>query len=245
MDLSVRDVAKLLKVSEDTIYRWVRRGFLPAHRVHDQYRFNRVELQEWAALHKHRVSPELFSPNGSAEELPSLHAALERGGIFYQVPGDRRETALQAVTQLPGIPASVNRQMLYQLLVAREALASTALGDGIAIPHPRDPIVVHENDPLVLLCFLKQPVDFCALDGQPVRVLFTLLSPSVRRHLQMLAKLAFAFHDDTLRELLRTVAPKEAILERVRVIEKSDGVAPAGKTDGESHATATLTKRGE
>jgi len=242
MDFSVRDVAKLLNVSEDTVYRWVRRGSLPAHRVHDQYRFNRVELQEWAAQHKHRVSPELFSSGGSTEELPSLAAALERGGIFYQVPGERRETALEAVTQLPGIPGSVNRQMLCQLLVAREALASTGLGDGIAIPHPRDPVVVQENEPLVLLCFFQQPVDFSALDGQPVRVLFVLLSPSVRSHLQMLAKLAFALHDDTLRQLLRTVAPKEAILERIRVLDESHRVSPAGQTGAESQAA---TKSGK
>jgi nitrogen PTS system EIIA component len=220
LDLRVRDVARLLKVSEQTVYRWVRDGSLPAHRVHDQYMFNRVELQEWAALHKHRVSPELLAPNGSAEELPSLHAAMERGGIFYEIPGERREEVLEAITQLPGIPARVDRRLLYQLLVAREALASTGVGNGIAIPHPRDPVVVHTDEPLVLLCFLKQPVDFHALDGQPVRVLFVLLSPSVRMHLQMFARLAFALHDETLKELLRSAAPREAILDRVRVIEK-------------------------
>ena len=130
MDLSVRDVARLLNVSEETVYRWVRKGSLPSHRVHDQYRFNRVELQEWAALHKHRVSPDLFRSDGTAEECPSLRDAIEQGGIFYGVPGDRRERVLEAVCELPGIPSKVNRRLLYQLLVAREALASTAVGHG-------------------------------------------------------------------------------------------------------------------
>jgi PTS system nitrogen regulatory IIA component len=222
MNLRVRDVARLLNVSENTIYRWVRSGSLPAHRVHDQYLFNRVELQEWAARHKHRVSPELFAPDGSAEELPTLHAAIERGGIFHNVPGKRREEVLEAVTRLPGIPMGVNRPLLYQLLMAREALASTSVGDGIAIPHPRDPVVVQVDESLALLCFLDQPVDFRALDGQPVRVLFLLLTPSVRQHLQMLAKLASALHDEALKELLRAAAPKETIFERVRLIEKSE-----------------------
>jgi PTS system nitrogen regulatory IIA component len=111
MELRVRDVARLLKVSEQTVYRWVRNGSLPAHRVHDQYMFNRVELQEWAALHGHRVSPELLAPNGSAEELPSLHAAMQRGGIFYEIPGERREEVLEAVTQLPGIPRERRREV--------------------------------------------------------------------------------------------------------------------------------------
>ena len=219
MDLSVRDVARLLNVSEETVYRWIRKGSLPSHRVHDQYRFNRVELQEWAALHEHRVSPDLFRSDATQEECPSLRAAIEHGGIFYGIPGDRREKVLEAVCELPGIPSKVNRQLLYQLLVAREALASTAVGHGIAIPHPRDPVVVRVDRPAVLLCFLSEPIDFQAMDGQPVRVLFTLLCPSVRIHLQLLAKLAFALHDETLKELLHTAAPKDAILKRIAILE--------------------------
>ena len=220
MDLRVRDVARLLNVSEQTVYRWARKGSLPAHRVHDQYLFNRVALQEWAALHKHRVSPELFAPNGTADPLPGLHAALERGGIIHDLPGERREEVLAAVSQLPGIPASVNRELLYQLLLARETLASTSVGEGIAIPHPRDPVVVHVDQPLVFLCFLRRPVDFSAMDGRPVQVLFLLLTPSVRDHLRMLSRLAAALHDERLKRLLHTAAPREAILDRIAVLEK-------------------------
>lgn len=223
MELKVRDVARLLNVSEQTVYRWVRSRSLPAHRVHDQYHFNRVELQEWAALHKHRVSPELFSPNGSSKELPRLSAAIEQGGIFYGVPGANRDEVLSAVTQLPGISKGVDRQLLHQLLVAREALASTSVGDGIAIPHPRDPVVVHVDQPAAFLCFLERPVDFGALDGRPVRVLCMLLSPSVRDHLQMLAKLAAALHDETFKELLHAAAPREVILNHLRAVESERG----------------------
>jgi nitrogen PTS system EIIA component len=242
VDLRVRDVARLLNISEQTVYRWARNGSLPAHRVHDQYLFNRVELQEWAAVHEHRVAPELLAPDGSAEELPSLHAAMERGGIYYEVPGERREKVLRAVAQLPGIPAGVNRELLYQLLVAREALASTGVGSGIAIPHPRDPVVVHADEPRVLLCFLKRPVDFHALDGQPVRVLFVLLSPSVRKHLQMFAKLAFALHDENLKKLLYGAAPREAILDRVRVVEKGGASAKASQPGGGSRSAVAPTE---
>lgn len=242
MDLRVRDVARLLKVSEQTVYRWVRYGSLPAHRVHDQYMFNRVELQEWAALHEHRVSPELLAPNGSAEGFPSLHAAIERGGIFYDITGERREEILDVITRLPGIPAKVDRSLLYQLLVAREALASTGVGDGIAIPHPRDPVVVHTDEPLVLLCFLERPIDFHALDGQPVRVLFVLLSPSVRQHLQMFARLAFALHDGILKKLIARAASREAILDRIRVLEKRDTPTSADKPVDGDHAAAAPTE---
>ncbi|MBI5867348.1 MAG: PTS sugar transporter subunit IIA [candidate division Zixibacteria bacterium] len=237
MELKVRDVARLLNVSEQTVYRWVKSGSLPAKRIHDQYLFNRVELQEWAASQKHPVSLDLFKRNGSTEVIPSLADALERGGIYHGIPGDRRETVLEAVTRLPGIPESVDRALLHQLLVGREALASTALGDGIAIPHPRDPLVVHVTEPYVLLCFLKQPIDFHAMDGLPVRVLFTLLSPSVRQHLQMLGRLSFALHDPALKELLGRAAPKVEVLDRIRVIESTTGTGAIGTAPGNSGRT--------
>lgn len=226
VELSTREVARLLNVSENTVYRWIREGTLPAHRVHDHYRFNRVELQEWAASHRHRVSPELFAPNGSTSELPSLHASLARGGIYHGVPGQSRERVLEAVSQLPGIPRGVDRSMLYQLLVCREALASTGIGAGIALPHPRDPVVVAADEPVVLLCFLAEPVDFEALDGEPVRVLFTLLSPTVHCHLQMLSRLSFALHDQVLRELLAAQAPEAAILDQLSVLEAPSTAMP-------------------
>ena len=227
MDLRVRDVAKLLSVSEKTVYRWARDGSLPSHRVGEQYRFNRVELQEWAATHGHGISPELFTARDSSAVVPSLAAALERGGVYAGVRGERREQVLAAVAELPGVPPSVNRALLGQLLIGREALASTAVGDGIAIPHPRDPLVVGVDEPVVLLCFLERPVDFGAMDGQPVRVLFTLLAPSVRQHLQMLAKLAFALHDPGLRTLLNEIAPQAAIQQRIRALESAANPAAA------------------
>lgn len=216
----MRDVARLLNVSEQTVYRWARKGSLPAHRVHEQYLFNRVELQEWAALHKHHVSLELFAPDGSAERPPGLLAALEQGGIVHDLPGRSREEVLSAVAKLPGIPAGVDRELLYQLLLAREALASTSVGGGIAIPHPRDPVVAPVDQPLVFLCFLRHAVDFRAIDGQPVTVLFLLLSPSVREHLRVLARLASALHDEEVKKLLAAGAPSEAILGRIAAIDK-------------------------
>ncbi len=231
MELRVRDVAKLLNVSEETVYRWVEAGSLPAHRLGAQFRFNRVELQEWAATHGHCVSPRLFSSRDSLAELPSLHAALERGGIHFNIAGNRREKVLAEVARLPGIPPGVDRTLLQQLLIGRETLAPTAVGGGIALPHPRDPLVVRVEEPHVLLCFLAEPVDFRAMDGRPVKVLLTLLSPSVRAHLQMLAKLAFALHDETLRALLGGTPSREAVLERIRFLEAIPPTAPAAPGD--------------
>ncbi len=229
MDLSVREVSRLLSVSERTVYRWARQGTIPAHRLHDQYRFNRVELQEWAASQGRRVSPKLFAPDGAPETPPSLATALERGGVHAAVAGQTKAEVLRSLSRLPGVPAAVDRDLLYQLLLGRESLASTAIGDGIAVPHARDPLVLQVEGPTVLLGFLAQPVDFGALDGEPVRVVFTVFAPSIREHLRTISRLAFALHDPELRRLLRERAAAEPILARVRQLDAArvSGPVPA------------------
>ena len=83
MDLRVRDVAKLLNVSEQTVYRWVRERSLPAHRVGEQYRFNRVELQEWAATHG------LLNRTAPAPAILERIRALEAAAGDAAAPGAR------------------------------------------------------------------------------------------------------------------------------------------------------------
>lgn len=219
MDLSVREVARLLGVSEKTVHRWLREKSIPAHRLHDQSRFNRVELQEWAAARGLRLPPDLQGPAEAPEGVAGLRGAVERGGIYFDVPGTTPSQVLEAVTRLPGIPAAVNRALLCELLVGREALTSTGIGGGIAIPHPRDPLVIPVPAPIVLVSFLEQPVDFRALDGMPVRVLFTLLSPTVRAHLQLLSRLSYALHDRALLKLLKKPGTPQALLDRLGEID--------------------------
>ncbi len=219
MELSLRDVARLLDVSDQTVSKWIRQDDLPALKIRGQFRVNKVELQEWAQARNLRVSPELFAPGGQVEQLPSLARAVEHGGIHYGIAGKQRDDVLRAVTRLDRLPHTIDHELLYQLLLGRESLASTGIGEGIAIPHPRDPVVMQIDEPMVLLAFLKQPVDFESLDRKPVSVLFVLLSPNVRTHLQMLSRLMFALHDDRFRELLQEKPSAEGILQRLRELE--------------------------
>jgi len=107
------------------------------------------------------------------------------------------------------------------MLMAREALASTAVGDGIAIPHPRNPIVLRVTQPLVTLCLLAQPVDFGALDGQRVYALFTLVSSAPRIHLHLLARLSYILRQSSFKTLISGRGPAADILAEVRRVEAS------------------------
>ena len=192
MKLSVKDAAKLLNVSEKTIYRWIKQETLPVYRINEQFRFNRAELLEWATSQRIPISPEIFAEEeAGGGPLPSLSEALKAGGVAYRVGGSDKPAVLHAVVDVLNLPEEVDREFLYQVLFARESLGSTGIGGGIAIPHVRNPIVLHVAKPTVTLCFLDHPIDFGAIDGKPVTTLFTLISPTVRAHLHLLSRLGF------------------------------------------------------
>jgi PTS system nitrogen regulatory IIA component len=220
MQLTVRDVSALLGVSEKTVYRWISQGHIPAYRVNAQYRFNRAELLEWATARKLPVSSEIFARTESdADQLPTLADALQAGGIFYGLRATDKASALRAVVEVLRLPEEVDRDFLFRMLLAREALESTGIGEGIAIPHVRNPIVLHVSSPMISLCFLERAIDFGALDGKPVFILFSLISPTVRIHLRLLSRLAFALQDPGFKQAVTGQAPPEKILSEARRVE--------------------------
>lgn len=228
MQLTVREVSKLLSVSDATTTRWIKQRGLPAQHVAGQYRFNKAELLEWATANKIQISADLFDETAQeVEAAPSLTEALESGGVFYNLPDTNKERALRALVAVLPLPEGLDREFLLSLFLAREASASTAIGEGIALPHVRNPIVLQVNRPLVTLCFLEKPVDFGALDGKPVLVLFSLISPTVRSHLQLLARLSFALHDAKFKTAVMRQARPEEIFAEARRVESHLATAAA------------------
>jgi PTS system nitrogen regulatory IIA component len=219
MKLTVRDVSELLDVSEKTVYRWVNDRKLPGYRMSGQYRFSRAEVLEWATANKINQSlGALQEAENPDQPLPTLPEALQAGGIFYRIGGADVASALRSVIEVVRLPDEVDREFLFQVLLAREQLASTGIGDGIAIPHARNPIVLHVENPLVSLCFLEQPIDFGALDARPVQALFTLISPTVRAHLHLLSRLSFALRDPEFKAQVMAQAGRDELAMTVRRI---------------------------
>lgn len=221
MNLSVKDAAKLLAVAEKTIYRWIKQDIVPAYKINENYRFNRSELLEWATSRRMGVSVEAFNePESAAQPLPALSEALENGGIFYRIGGATRKKVLLDVVENLRLPDEVDRDYLFKVLLAREKISSTAVGNGIAFPHPRNPVLLHVTKPTVTLCFLENPVDFYALDGLPVNILFTLITPTLRSHLHLLSKLAFALKNKNFARIIQNQGSREEIVAALRLAEQ-------------------------
>lgn len=220
MRLSFREAVRYLGVNENTARRWIRERGLPVHRADERLFVHPVELWEWALEQQITVSPDLLDQARRApERVATVSDLLAGGGIHHDVPGRDSDEVLHEVVERLPLPATVNRSFLLTALEAREAMGSTGVGHGVAIPHVRNPILLQVDDPIVSLCLLREPVDFGAIDGRPVHALFTVISPTVPTHLRILAELSYLLHDPELRAELERHASAAVLLARIRALE--------------------------
>jgi PTS system nitrogen regulatory IIA component len=228
MQLTSREAARLLGVAEPTLDRWIRDGDLAATRVNDQFRLNPTDLLEFAAARNLDVSPALLEELEPAQALPGLAEAIRAGGVHRDVPGAGKSEILRAVVDRLPLPPGVDRAMLHHVLLAREALGSTGFGNGIALPHARNPIVLRVARPAVAICYLATPVEFGAIDGRPVHTLVTLVCPSTRAHLHVLALAAAALRDPGVLAKLEARAGADALVAEVARFEAELAARRAG-----------------
>jgi PTS system nitrogen regulatory IIA component len=152
---------------------------------------------------------------------------VRAGGVHPRLPGTDREGVLRAVVERLPLPPGADRALLLDTLMARERLGSTALGGGMAVPHPRDPIVLRVPAPELAVCYLETPIGFDAPDGRPVDTLFVLVTPSVRDHLRLLAALATALRDPAVRDRIAARAGPEALLAQLEGLEREQAAQRA------------------
>jgi len=220
MQLTVREASTLLNLPEKELYRLIKRNEIPHLRLNKSCIFNKAELLEWAIARSINISSDFFTASDIAlEKLPFLSDAIEKGGIHFLAGGEAKTGVLQKIVSLfPGI-RTPEQEMIFKAIMARETLGSTGIGNGIAIPHVRNPIILNIKEPAILLCFLEKPIDFDALDGQKVFTIFTMISPTARIHLHLLARLSFLLQNKDIRKVLSFKSSVADIIARIKTAE--------------------------
>jgi PTS system nitrogen regulatory IIA component len=220
MDLTLSQIAECLNVAEPTVERWIRQGRIPVERIGGECRFNLAAVERWAKEHHMRFSPLAASAEPAVVATDGLAEAMRRGGVHRGIGGDGRDGVLKTAVNHLTMLTPAGRDELYERLVSREQLSSTGIGRGVAIPHPRSPLAQSADLPLIATCYLDQPVDFHAVDHQPVFVLFILVGDSIDCHLRLLSRLAFCLRNDDFLVFLRGRPEADALLERIGAFER-------------------------
>lgn len=140
-------------------------------------------------------------------EIPDL---LSMDGIVPALRVNSKKQALQDLARRAADLTGVHERAIFEVLIERERLGSTGVGNGIAIPHGKLPNL----DRLYgVFARLEKPVDFDAIDEQPVDLIFLLLAPESAGadHLKALARVSRLLRDKTNCEKLRGTSDPEAL----------------------------------
>lgn len=225
MPLDLQQAAKMLGVSPATVRRWARQGRLGVMRPSGEFRFEEAELGRWARNQglSIGVGKSTAAPLSVDQEMQPLVAAVSRGHILHKVPGVSAGEVLSNLVELAPLDESCDRLALLEQLQGREALASTALGHGIALPHPRTPSKTFVQKPMVVIAMLDGVADWKALDDAPVHTAILLLSPSPKEHLGVLSRIAYLMRNESFVDGLRNHAPAEELMTLMAKLEEGFG----------------------
>lgn len=219
MQLTFREVEKAFEIEEKTLYHWLNDKGMPSVKANGQYFFNSVEVLEWALKYKIRLTLgalKLCEKKRSGQDI--FTPALMRGGVHFGIKGKSREEIFREVLNFLPLPG-LDLPSIKEMLISREQVGTTGIGNGIAIPHVKHPVIFAGLTPIVGLFFLEMPVDFAAMDGEKVHTLFVILSGSFKGHLSLLSRLAFCLQDEGVKSALERRANAEEIFARFQVTE--------------------------
>jgi nitrogen PTS system EIIA component len=205
MNLSVKDVAGLLNVSEKTIYRMIQQEMIPCFRVGGQWRFDRREISSWIEDTRTFSYETATNKYAEDEESISLSGFLQKGGIYSSIQGDTKETVILSCLECIRTKISqIDTAKIFSSIMDREALCATAVGQGIALPHPKA-FGKFTVSSYIALCKLERPVPFEALDKEDVDTLFFIFPKSERRFLRIQSKLLRLLKDDEVISTIRDI----------------------------------------
>ena len=222
-DLKLKDVASFLQVSDKTIYRWIKEGKIPFYRINHQYRFIHEDIVAWIKENNEGMGTKLKSVFPDEKQIDdflsnnhnfvNLTDCVLKGGIHYRIEGETVTEFLKNAVNTINIPYEISREEIFTKLIQRENMASTSIGDGIAFPHPRVPVLPHHGTELAAICFPEDPITYeNSIDDKPLHTFIIILSANQDRHLKTMSKLAFISKQKEFEILLKKQAKRTEII---------------------------------
>lgn len=147
--------------------------------------------------------------------IMDLTSLISKGGVFT-VEGSSTTEIYEKVCNLIKFPESITSDAVFNALCAREKIMSTAVGNGIALPHASVPIIKEEEEQRVCVVYLKEPLDMNAPDEMKVHTMFVILTQNRQTHLQVLSRLVSLLRDTSFLNLLENQANGVDLIEKIK-----------------------------
>lgn len=219
MDLNTKDISHLLMLPEKEVQHLIKKKEIPFQFLQDKVVFNKQQIIEWALG---RNFPINISGQKKLSEyhIETVSTLLDKESFHYKCELSESSYIEQIVSQI-NFEKNVDREIIIQLLKSRESMMSTAIGNGISLPHPRVPLMVGKDKPLINFFFANKPLDLKSIDGKPVHTLILLISQTIKQHLSLIAHLSFLLSQETFRFALENRLECKEILDIIKKIEET------------------------
>ncbi|MDP8232453.1 MAG: PTS sugar transporter subunit IIA [Candidatus Zophobacter franzmannii] len=197
--LTVREAAIFLKLSEKIVQEMLADSIFETEKKGKDLRIVRDSIEEW-----------LSNLSESEEEQLALKKTICRFGEYFNVnyifmdlePDNKYEAIRMMSEKAKSLKLVKDARWLYEVVVAREELVSTAVGDSVALLHPRHLHPSKIKSPSILLGRSSKGVEFDAQDGKPVNIFFMLLLHNDKQHLFSLSYLSkMMMNNDNLKKI--------------------------------------------
>jgi len=234
--MSLEDFAKYTGMDAREVRRLADRGKLPGQKVGGQWRFNRARVTEWLQQEMHTLDEGKLSAleramgaateAGTAEGGMTVTSLIGLVGINVSLPAKTTASVLRELVKLAeGTGLLYDPAGLLVALEERESMCPTALPNGVAIPHPRQPMPYVSAEPMVCVGRVPRGIGFGSRSRELTRLFFLVCCHEDRHHLQVLARLVRVLHADTVESLMEAATSEELLQ---ILIEKETQVAADG-----------------
>ena len=229
MILTLKELADYLRVNERTILRMLKSGQVQGAKIGGQWRFNGSQIH---GLFFPQTGPGDQPQELPLTELPARHLRITMSRVMSteRMVMDMTATDVGGVMRELADPAFLNTLVLdvrglRQQLLDREHLLSTGVGNGIAVPHPRDPISTLRAPAVIVFGRSVKGVEYEAADSKLVHLFFLLCCQTIELHLHLMGRLANLLRNTSFIDALRECSSPDEVMRQVLAQERQQFLA--------------------
>lgn len=225
--LTIKEAAKYLNLNEEGVRKLVESEKIKAIRQGDLWKFKKSSVLDVLNYQMKSVPNEELVHLEIDEEKQSIqiHSLIKEENIILNMLAHTKNTALQELcdTFAKG-KRKDKKEILLKAVRDREMLCTTAITEGVAIPHPRRAVKNLVKKPLIIFGRSLVGVDFESLDGNPTQLFFLVCAPKDDIHLKIMARLSRLLRNFDFRKELLEAKNKEEIITIITKFESADKI---------------------
>jgi excisionase family DNA binding protein len=221
--MTTRELANYMKLNEKTILKKAQNGELPGVKVGSQWRFNLAAIDKYLQEDIMHDTPkdELNIIIETAQNIIPLSRLMSPVLMNLDLKAKTKDEVLSELVETAYKGGVISaKKTLFNQLVKREKMLSTAVGNSIAVPHPRNPNPTLFKTPNILMAKSIEGIDFQAPDNKKVHLFFMICAPNMVVHLRLMAKISKLLHVEGVIDKLMQVSRSDEIIQLLLEMER-------------------------